>query len=46
MIELNLCLDTETSPNEDLGPLNLIKIQKHDLSKFKTTPQHHPNRPS
>ena len=36
-IELNLCLDTETPSNEGLEPLNLIKIQKHHLNKFKTT---------
>jgi len=45
-IEQNLSLDTETPPNEGLGPLNLIKIQKHYLHKFKTTLKHHPNRPS
>jgi len=39
-------LDTETPPNEGVGPLNLIKIQKYHLNKIKTTLEHHPNRPS
>jgi len=30
-IDLNLYLDTKTPPNEGLGPLNLIKIQKYHL---------------